>query len=70
MRTLLHNVTWPRTTLQTIHVFLILSCQGMPGHGKVTKIDMYKNLLEQLKESAKQGKDTHPLTSESDKQKD
>ena len=31
-----NKVTWPRTTLQIIHVFLLLSCPGMPGHGKVT----------------------------------
>ena len=32
------NVTWPRTTLEIIHVFLILSCPGMPGQGKVTNV--------------------------------
>ena len=45
------KVTLPRTTLQIIHVFLLLSCPGMPGHGKVTKINVLFATLYKMEDS-------------------
>ena len=45
------NVTWPRTTLPIIYVFLLLSCPGMPGHEKVLKINVLFATLYKMEDS-------------------
>ena len=45
------KITWPRIMLQIIHVFLSLSCPGMHGYGKVSKINVLFAMLYKIEDA-------------------